>query len=72
MSFGMVEQRKLMIKAIVITIKKISPIDKDELVANIMYEHGLTRNKTREYIKLLKDIKKIKTDDEGVLTWIGD
>lgn len=71
MSFGMVEQRKLMINSIKQIIISKSPIDKDKLVALVMFETGLTKNKSREYIKIFKDMDMIELSDEGVITWKG-
>lgn len=70
MSFGMVEQRKLMINCIKELLIKHCPIDKDKFVAIIMYETGLTKNKSREYVKIFKDMDMLKIDENGEILWI--
>jgi hypothetical protein len=69
--FGGSNQRKLMIGRIVKILKDNLPKDRDKMVSKIEFETGLTKNKVREYVKLIKDNDYIKTDpeDERIIIW---
>jgi hypothetical protein len=71
MSFGMVTQRKLMMESVKELLIKHCPMDKDKIASIIVYETGLTKDKTREYIKIFFDMGMIVTNDKGDLEWKG-
>lgn len=71
--FGGSNQRLLMIKKIEGILKEILPRNRNDVLSHIMYETGLTEEKTKDYIRLFFRIDKIKKDekDERILVWSG-
>jgi hypothetical protein len=73
MTFGMVEQRKLMIQKVAQMIKDKLPMEREEFLGIVMFETGLTEKKTKEYLKLLFKMKKFtikEGDGETILNRI--
>lgn len=71
--FGGSNIRLLMIKRIEEILKETLPLNRNDALAKIMYETGLTEEKTKDYIRLFFRIGKINKDenDERILIWSG-
>lgn len=64
------EQRILRIKSIEELLKKRLPMDRDKTISLIMYEIGVTKEKAREYVKVIFDMERIDYNKETtMLQW---
>lgn len=62
------EQRLLKIKRVEEILKEILPMDKDEVLSQIMYRLGFTEKRAKDYIKLLFDNHIIDYGKDGKLS----
>lgn len=69
--FGGTNQRKLMIARIENLLKEKLPKNRNDVLAMIMYDTGLTEEKAKDYVRLFFRIGKIDKDnkDERILVW---
>lgn len=66
------EQRILQTKRMECILEEMLPLPKDEVLAKLSYQMGMTRQKTMEYIRLLFVNKLIDYDEMGMnLVWKG-
>ena len=70
--FGGSNQRKLMIGRIVRILESRLPMNREKIVSIIAFETGLTKDKVKEYVKLIFDNDLIVKDDKDdrVLVWV--
>lgn len=66
--FAMAHQRKLLIQKIVAMIDEHLPMEREEFLAKVEYETGLTEKKAQEYLRLLFKMKKFKIIEKDTET----
>jgi hypothetical protein len=62
-------QRKLKVLEIENIMKNILPKNKDELVALISFQTGISLAKIKEILQILYINKVIKYDEDGLIAW---
>jgi len=63
------EQRKLTILEIENILRKNLPMERDKLVALIMYKMGFRKQLAKEYLKVIFDLDIIGYDKDMLLIW---
>jgi hypothetical protein len=64
-------QRKLMFERVKAIVIENSPSDIEKIVSIIQYKTGLSKNKAKEYVKVLYDNKEINIDNVSLQVSAG-
>lgn len=65
-------QRKKRIKAVQKFLEDKSPIGQDQAIAEISLNWGVGRSTAKDYLKTLRDAKRIEYNEDNEIEWIGD
>lgn len=65
-------QRKKRIKAVQKFLENETPIEEDKAIAEISLEWGVSRKVAKNYLKTLRDAKRITYNEDNEIEWSGE